>query len=513
VAVEELVCLWDDRHHPPRYVIPDDHRHVWVGTEFIVEVPGTIVAARLRRSVDGPCMLTLVDVQDGRRLSSARAMPAGSSAGWETLRFERPVAVQAARPYALLYRTTYGQGFAFHPGYFRKPLRSGPVRAIAGHRSDLPLATVGTRDSGSYGVDVMFAPNGFYASKDRPRVIWPQAMSGKLDATRQEVEVGAHFTSSTEGYVDGIAFYRGVGSQGPCYVNLWLVLGESATRLASATVPSAEPSRWVHVRFRTPVRLIAGHQYVAALHTESGFAYSRLRPTVAPPLAFLFGAVLRFDRDAHGFALSTASDGSPTGSACSVPTSGRGIAPLAATNIHPLVTPMFRPTAGARHTLWPEGGVEPMQARQFLAVGIEVGLEFSCEVEGSVEAVRFLNEDDQRYTVSIWDRSGALLGRATGGPDAHEGDGWREIALDPPCRTRPGERYTASYASPSGQCAFTADYFAADPDDPVRTLCLRGHGGVYGPMNRRPTRRQIRRFPGGPLRANYFVDVVFRTAR
>src|SRR5678815_4394453 len=96
---------------------------------------------------------------------------------------------------------------------------SGPLRAIAGHRSDLPLATVKTQDSASYGVDVVFAPNGFYASKDGHRAIWPPAISGKLDPTRQEIEVGAHFTSSTDGYVDGIAFYRGVGSQGPCYVN------------------------------------------------------------------------------------------------------------------------------------------------------------------------------------------------------------------------------------------------------------------------------------------------------
>jgi hypothetical protein len=81
------------------------------------------------------------------------------------------------------------------------------------------------------------------------------------------VEVGFKFTSSTNGQITGIRFYKGALNTGSHVVDLWSSTG---TLLATAASVSETASGWQQVSFSTPVKITAGTTYVASYHGSAG---------------------------------------------------------------------------------------------------------------------------------------------------------------------------------------------------------------------------------------------------
>jgi hypothetical protein len=81
------------------------------------------------------------------------------------------------------------------------------------------------------------------------------------------VEVGFKFTSSTNGQITGIRFYKGPLNTGTHIVDLWSTTG---TLLATATSTTETASGWQQVNFSTPVKITAGTTYVASYHMSNG---------------------------------------------------------------------------------------------------------------------------------------------------------------------------------------------------------------------------------------------------
>ena len=81
------------------------------------------------------------------------------------------------------------------------------------------------------------------------------------------VEVGLKFTSSTNGQITGIRFYKGSLNTGTHVVDLWSATG---TLLATATSTNETASGWQQVNFSNPVKITAGTTYVASYHMSSG---------------------------------------------------------------------------------------------------------------------------------------------------------------------------------------------------------------------------------------------------
>jgi hypothetical protein len=81
------------------------------------------------------------------------------------------------------------------------------------------------------------------------------------------VEVGVKFTSTENGDITGLRFYKGPGNSGPHVADLWSSTG---TLLTSATFTDETASGWQQVNFPTPVAITAGTTYVASYHTASG---------------------------------------------------------------------------------------------------------------------------------------------------------------------------------------------------------------------------------------------------
>ncbi len=81
------------------------------------------------------------------------------------------------------------------------------------------------------------------------------------------VELGVAFTSDTDGFIDGVRFYKGDANTGTHIGSLWTSTG---TLLAQATFTNESADGWQEVDFATPVPITAGTLYVASYHTDVG---------------------------------------------------------------------------------------------------------------------------------------------------------------------------------------------------------------------------------------------------
>lgn len=87
------------------------------------------------------------------------------------------------------------------------------------------------------------------------------------DSDTASVELGVKFTSSQNGSITGIRFYKGAGNTGTHVGKLWSSTG---TLLASATFTGETASGWQQVNFATPVAITAGTTCVASYLAPSG---------------------------------------------------------------------------------------------------------------------------------------------------------------------------------------------------------------------------------------------------
>jgi hypothetical protein len=83
----------------------------------------------------------------------------------------------------------------------------------------------------------------------------------------QSVELGVKFVASTNGYIEGIRYYKSAANSGVHTGSLWTAGGQL---LATATFTGEGLSGWQEVLFSTPVAISAGVTYVAGYHTNVG---------------------------------------------------------------------------------------------------------------------------------------------------------------------------------------------------------------------------------------------------
>lgn len=83
----------------------------------------------------------------------------------------------------------------------------------------------------------------------------------------QAVELGVQFSSTVDGYVTGVRFFKGAGNTGEHIGSLW---STSGALLAQATFGAESDTGWQQVTFSAPVAVAAGTTYVASYHTNTG---------------------------------------------------------------------------------------------------------------------------------------------------------------------------------------------------------------------------------------------------
>jgi hypothetical protein len=135
---------------------------------------------------------------------------------------------------------------------------------------------------------------------------------------------------------------------------------------------------------------------------------------------------------------------------------------------------------------------------------VELGVKFSSNQAGKVTAIKwFKPAADTRvnHVVSLWSANGALLRRASTGPESNTetASGWQTVTLPSPVTVTANTTYVASvHASVYGD---TVNYFASP----------RTRGPLTAPVN-----AGVYRYGSSPVfpnqvynKANYWVDVVF----
>ena len=79
--------------------------------------------------------------------------------------------------------------------------------------------------------------------------------------------MGVKFTSSTDGTITGLKFYKSAANTGVHTAHLWTASGQL---LATAIFTGETGSGWQQVNFATPVAITAGTTYVASYYTTTG---------------------------------------------------------------------------------------------------------------------------------------------------------------------------------------------------------------------------------------------------
>jgi hypothetical protein len=102
-------------------------------------------------------------------------------------------------------------------------------------------------------------PCTLFAATDTPTV--------PSDAETVAIEVGVKFSSTFDGSISGIRFYKGPLNTGTHVGRLWTTTG---TLLASVTFTNETASGWQQANFATPVAITANTTYVASYQASGG---------------------------------------------------------------------------------------------------------------------------------------------------------------------------------------------------------------------------------------------------
>jgi Domain of unknown function (DUF4082)/Putative Ig domain/Bacterial Ig domain len=156
-------------------------------------------------------------------------------------------------------------GLTWHPAAGRENWSYTFVPADSG---PLSIQSRAVDDSGNLEV-----PNPGYALAVSPPpcpcTIWSStATATNADAgPNSPLELGVQFRADSNGYINGIRFYKSVANTGVHVGNLW---SSSGALLASATFAGETASGWQQVNFSNPVAITANTVYVASYHANVG---------------------------------------------------------------------------------------------------------------------------------------------------------------------------------------------------------------------------------------------------
>jgi hypothetical protein len=123
--------------------------------------------------------------------------------------------------------------------------------------------TQGGTGSGQVSLKVNYpiSAQSLFGTNDAPTVVTVNDPSS--------VELGVKFTTSANGLITGLRFYKGPQNTGTHVADIWSSTG---TLLATATFTNETASGWQQVNFSQPVFVTAGTTYVASYHGNGNYS-------------------------------------------------------------------------------------------------------------------------------------------------------------------------------------------------------------------------------------------------
>ena len=371
--------------------------------------------------------------------------------------------------------------------------------------TDVRVSADVTSDSGTVGDDPDVPagdvpPTEAPATGDCPCTAFGDAVPDiESDPDRSPVNVGMTFTSATDGVISAIRYYKSKDNVGTHVANLWTADGRELARI---TFTDETASGWQEAALQTPVPVVAGQNYVVSYLAPKG-AYSvtenYFATTPGDPASVSAQQPLIPLSGVYGY-----SD-TPAFPTKTFRTSNYFVDVVLETPTTPLPdeTPCPCSLFSAADT--------PETAASADSRSVELGMQFTSDVAGSISAIRFFKgrSNTGTHVASLWSDDGRLLARATVGNESDYG--WQEVTLPSPVPVQAGRSYLVSYFAPNGGYAISPHYFVADITRgpltaPSSGRAIKGNGTyVY---------THVPAFPAGSWKSsNYYVDVVFSPVR
>jgi uncharacterized protein DUF4082/HYDIN/CFA65/VesB family protein/immunoglobulin I-set domain protein len=247
---------------------------VELGVKFRSDVSGTITSLRFyKNAANTGTHVGNLWSSTGTLLASA-TFANETASGWQQVTFSPAVPVTANTVYVASYHTNVGH-FSYDLNAFASAgVDNTPLHALqngvsGGNGVYAYNATssfpTNSYYSANYWVDVVFTPQ----PQVCPCTIWgSNAVPSSVDnGPDSPVEVGVKFTSSSNGTITGVRFYKSSANTGTHVGNLWSSTG---ALLASATFTNETGSGWQQMNFSSPVAITANTTYVASYHSTVG---------------------------------------------------------------------------------------------------------------------------------------------------------------------------------------------------------------------------------------------------
>lgn len=264
---------------PANAAASDDPGPLELGVRFVPDVNGFVTGVRFYQGPGNTGTHTgSLWSASGQRLAEV-TFPPSTATGWQTATFAAPVAVSAGTTYVASYFAPRGN-YAYDTGFFGSTWTNGPLSAPAPGNGVFKYAATSSFPTESYHdsnywVDPLFYP-GSTPPAPPPPPDYPgtvtiftadeaPALANSDDAV--PIELGVRFSSTVDGTVSAVRFYKGPANTGTHLGRLWSATGQL---LASATFQNETGSGWQTVTFAAPVAITAGTTYVAAYWTPVG---------------------------------------------------------------------------------------------------------------------------------------------------------------------------------------------------------------------------------------------------
>jgi hypothetical protein len=563
VAAQAQTCpctIWPSTAAPTNMTSPDPTPFE-VGVKFRSDTSGYISGVRFYKlSNNTGTHLGHLWSSTGSLLATA-TFTSETTSGWQQVNFGSAVAITANMTYVASYFAPNGHytddlNFFTSAGVDRAPLHALSNTAGGGNGVYANSGASGfpnnTYQSSNYWVDVVFSttapptstPTSTPTPQTCPCTIWPStaAPTNTNGSDPSAIEVGVKFRADSNGFINGVRFYKLSSNTGTHIGNLW---SSSGALMATATFAGESASGWQQVTFSAPVAVTANTTYVVSYFSPTGHYatdqnyFATVGVDRAPLHAlsnaagggngvYVYASGSAFPNNSYlssnywvdvAFGASTGPTNTPTATPTrtNTPTPTNTAIPGTPTNT-PVptntptntVAPTNTPTTGPSScpcTIWPSGTTPTNQTSSDTSA-IELGVKFTSDVSGYISGIRYykLSNNTGTHIGSLWSSTGTSLVSATF--TGETATGWQQVNFASPYPIAANTTYIASYHTNTGGYADDLSYFTAGvnraplhaPSD-----ASSGGNGVYAYS-------ASRTFPNSAYSAsNYWVDVVLTT--
>jgi hypothetical protein len=258
----------------PTVTAKDDTAAVELGIRFQPKRDGYLTALRFYKGSgnNGPHTGNLWRASDGQLLRTL-TFQSESASGWQEVRLDPPLEVQAGTEYVASYHAPAGR-YAQDVDYFAGTSLEGhqlhaPADDVTVHNGLYRYGSSGFPTSAfrasNYWVDVVFTPKQY--SLWSPDTV-PQVQSSP---DTNEVEVGMKFQTAAPGRVIGLRFYKGptnTAQPGQRVGRLWDVATQ--TKLREVTFGTETATGWQEARFAVPYHMAKGQVLMLSYRAPNG---------------------------------------------------------------------------------------------------------------------------------------------------------------------------------------------------------------------------------------------------